>query len=198
MLTRDQKNQNSFNLFLNNYFNIILVFILALVLTAAYIIVIQPKYSAIMLALQSNIESQQKIYIEQQKKLNNLKVINSLYDKIAADDLTKFNEVLPNNYIKERLFGEIEEVITKNGFVVNSIGLEPAKVEEVIAGEPAPVVKTGEINIALSLSAVNYSGFKKLLRLLENNLRLFDIKEINFSPGDNSLELNLVTYYYNK
>ena len=191
MLTRDQRNQNSLNLFLNTYFNIILVFILALALTAAYIIVIQPKYEETMIAIQTNIEQQQRLLIEQQKKLNNLKVISELYSKIPTADLAKFNDVLPDSYVKERLFGELEEVISQNGFVVNSISLEDSAPDESVS-------KTGAISLNLSLSTVNYAGLKKVLRLLENNLRLFDVQEVSFSPGDNSLELVLATYYFNK
>lgn len=201
MLTRDQKNQNSLNLFLNNYFNVILVFVLALILMAAYLIVIKPKYTETMLLIQGNLEQQQRLYAEQQKKLNNLQVIASLYDKIPVSDLQKFNEVLPDNYIKERLFGELEEIITQNGFVVNSIALIKSDEADVSGAGTETMLngtKVGVVNLTISLSAVNYGGLKNLLRLLENNLRLFDITQVNFSPSGNAVELTISTYYYKK
>lgn len=196
MLTRDQKNQNSLNLFLNNYFNLILVFILALILLGAYLSFIKPKYQETKLLIQSNLEQQQRLYAEQVKKLNNLRVISDLYEKIPVADLDKFNEVLPDDYIKEALFGELEEIITQNGFVVNSISLSESGLsiedEEAVNDKE----KTGTLNINLSLSAVNYGGLKNLFRLLESNLRLFDVTEVNFSSGGNMVELVLSTYYY--
>lgn len=197
MLTRDQKNQNSFNLFLNTYFNIIAVFILSLVLTGAYLIVIQPKYQKTMAAIQANIEQQQTLLIEQQKNLTSLKIVSELYNKIPAGDLEKFNEVLPNNYIKERLFGELDEVISQSGFIVQSISLEKSSADNK-EGEEVTTEKTGTINLRLSVSAIDYAGLKRALRLLENNLRLFDIKELSFSAGGNAVDLVLATYYYNK
>lgn len=197
MLTRDQKNQNSFNLFLNTYFNIIAVFILSLVLTGAYLIVIQPKYQKTMAAIQANIEQQQTLLIEQQKNLTSLKIVSELYNKIPAGDLEKFNEVLPNNYIKERLFGELDEVISQSGFIVQSISLEKSSADNK-EGEEVTAEKTGTINLRLSVSAIDYAGLKRALRLLENNLRLFDIKELSFSAGGNAVDLVLATYYYNK
>ena len=197
MLTRDQKNQNSFNLFLNTYFNIIAVFILSLVLTGAYMIVIQPKYQKTMAAIQANIEQQQTLLIEQQKNLTSLKIVSELYNKIPAGDLEKFNEVLPNNYIKERLFGELDEVISQSGFIVQSISLEKSSADNK-EGEEVTAEKTGTINLRLSVSAIDYAGLKRALRLLENNLRLFDIKELSFSAGGNAVDLVLATYYYNK
>lgn len=210
MLTRDQKNQNSLNLFFNNYFNVILVFILALILTAAYIAVIKPKYHETMSAIQSNIEQQQRLYLEQQKKLNNLKIVSTLYDKIPPADLAKFNDVLPSSYIKERLFGELEEVISENGFIVNSIELEKIDAVAETAAEATTEVAAegttkatstaslGKIDLNLSLSVINYTNFKKLLRLLENNLRLLDITQVSFSPDGGAVDLTLSTYYYNK
>ncbi len=195
MLTRDQRNQNSLNLFLNTYFNIIVVFILSLVLTAAYLIIIQPKYEETMLAIQNNIEQQQRLLLEQQKNLASLKIISELYAKIPAGDLAKFDSVLPNNYIKERLFGELAEIINQSGFIVESIGLEQAAAAS-DAGESSD--KTGTVQLNLTISAIDYAGLKRALRLLENNLRLFDIKEISFSADGNSVDLKLATYYYNK
>lgn len=193
MLTRDQKNQNSLNLFLNTYFNVIVVFILSLALTAAYLTLIQPKYEETMLAIQNNIEQQQRLLIEQQKNLASLKVVSELYAKIPAADLAKFNGVLPDNYIKERLFGELEEIISQSGFIVDSISLEKD-----VPADGESVSKTGAVSLDLSISAIDYAGLKRALRLIENNLRLFDIKEVNFSADGNSVNLTLATYYYNK
>ncbi len=196
MLTRDQKNQNSLNLFLNNYFNLILVFVLALILLGAYLAFIKPKYQETKLLIQNNLEQQQRLYAEQVKKLNNLKVISDLYEKIPVSDLDKFNEVLPDDYVKEALFGELEEIITQNGFVVNSISLSDSGLSIENEKEANSKEKVGSLSISLSLSAINYNNLKNLLRLLESNLRLFDVTEVNFDPGGNGVELVLSTYYY--
>ena len=196
MLTRDQKNQNSLNLFLNNYFNLILVFVLALILLGAYLAFIKPKYQETKLLIQNNLEQQQRLYTEQVKKLNSLKVISDLYEKIPIADLDKFNEVLPDDYVKEALFGELEEIITQNGFVVNSISLSDSGLSIENEEEANSKEKVGSLSISLSLSAINYNNLKNLLRLLESNLRLFDVTEVNFDPGGNGVELILSTYYY--
>lgn len=196
MLTRDQKNQNSLNLFLNNYFNLILVFVLALILLGAYLAFIKPKYQETKLLIQNNLEQQQRLYAEQVKKLNNLKVISDLYEKIPIADLDKFSEVLPDDYVKEALFGELEEIITQNGFVVNSISLSDSGLSIANEEEANSKEKVGSLSISLSLSAINYNNLKNLLRLLESNLRLFDVTEVNFDPGGNGVELVLSTYYY--
>jgi len=198
MVAGAKKNQNGLNLFLNNYFNIIMVLVVIIVFIVSYIVVIKPKYDATMTAIESNNAQQQQLFDEQQKKLNNLKTISDLYNKIPATDLKKFNGVLPDVYVKEKLFGELDEIITKNGFLLNSIDI--AKDAAANPGEPVKEVSpnVGSIKITLSLSAVNYSGFKNLIKLLENNLRLFDITEVSFSPSSNSTTFTLTTYYFKK
>lgn len=196
-MTRDPKEKNSLNLFLNDYFNIIIVGIVLLALTLAYFLLIKPKYDLTMMAIKSNIEQQQRLYAEQVKKLNNLKAISSIYEKISPSDLKKFNGVLPDSYVRESLFGELEEIISQNGFVLNSVNI--SKEEDKEGGDSAgKSAKVGEIDIQLSISSIDYAGFKNLLRLIENNLRLFDVTNLSFSPGANTASLTLTTYYYKK
>lgn len=199
MNARGPKNKNALNLFLNNYFNIIMVFVVIIVLVISYFIIIKPKYDATMAAIKINIEQQQKIYNDQYKKLTSLKTVAELYKKISPTDLKKFEGVLPDNYVKERLFGELEEIITQSGFILDSVTIEkPAEADAAKEGKPLLPTKIGTINLQLSLSAIDYAGFKNLLKLLESNLRLFDVTNVTFSPEGNSATLTLSTYYYNK
>ncbi len=204
MNSGSQKNQNQLNQFLKDYFNIIILFLVIIILTVSYFLFIKPKYNETMLAIQSNISQQQKLYNEQKKKLESLKTISGLYNKISPSDLKKFNNVLPNDYVKESLFGELEEIISQSGLVIDSISInkegddvkKDAKQENkdsVASGVPD---KVSEINMEIALSAVNYSSFKNFLKVLENNLRLFDVKGLSFLPDSNSANLSLTTYYY--
>ncbi len=198
MITRGQKNQNSLNLFLNNYFNIIMVAVVIIVLAISYFIVIRPKYDATMNAIQANIEQQQRLYADQQKKLENLKTVSELYKKIPLADLKKFNGVLPDNYVKERLFGELEEIIRQNGFILNTVTINKEEDKKEGDATVPKSAKIGVVSLQISISAIDYAGFKNLLRLLENNLRLFDITNTSFSPSSNTANLSLSTYYYKK
>lgn len=204
MPIKNTKNQNATNIFLNDYFNIIIAFVVILILLIAYFAVIRPKYTETLDAIKINLEQQQRLYNSQQIKLNNLKAVADLYKKIPAADLKKFNSVLPDNYIKERLFGELEEIITQNGFILLSVNISDNQEDgqaaendkkDTLSSVPENI---GVINLELSVTAINYAGFKNLLRTLENNLRLFDVTNVSFSPGDNSASFVLSTYYYKK
>src|SRR5512138_2197453 len=101
MINRNPKNKNTFNLFLNRYFNILLVALVILVLALAYFFLLRPKFDKTLQAIQDNIASQQRLYLEQQNKLANLRTVAELYKKIPVADLDKFNKVLPDDYVKE-------------------------------------------------------------------------------------------------
>jgi len=193
MVNRSQKNQNSLNLFLNNYFSIIMVAIVIIILAVAYFVLLQPKFQQTKLAIQDNLEQQQRLYQEQQKKLADLQAIAALYKNINSTDLTKFNSILPDDYIKEKLFGELEEIITKHGFMISSISINP-QIDEIIVPGTSP--RLGFIDIQFSIETIDYAGFKNILKVLENNQRLFDIKQVDFSPSGSSADFLMTTYFY--
>jgi capsular polysaccharide biosynthesis protein len=201
--TQNNKAKNSFNLFLKNYFNFILAITLIVFLMAAYFFILAPKYSATTAAIKDSITEQQKLYNAQQKKLANYKDIASLYKKVSPADLKKFNNVLSDAYVKESLFGEIEDIVNQNGFIIDKISvLNPENKEKTKAASDAVVIAAptnlGEININLSLGTVDYAGFKNLVKIFENNLRLMDISQVNFSADSGTADLTLRTYYYKK
>lgn len=207
MVSRTLKSSNTLNAFLNEYFNALVAGVLILFLAAAYFLFLGPKFRETQDLIKTNTESQINLYRLSQKKLATLQAIVEIYKKIDPADLQKFNGILPEAYVKERLFGELEEIVASGGWLLKSVNIEapdpaaapsvvpPAGGAETVGGAVADK-NLGKINLMLSVSAIDYSGFKNLLRLLETNLRLFDVTQINLSPSGSSADLTLTTYYY--
>lgn len=211
MANRSTKNRDTLSLIWDKYFQVFLAGVLILSLILAYFLILGPKFQATQSALQANIDEQQSIYSGQQKKLANLKALVDLYKKIDMADLQKFNAVLPDKYIPERLYGELEEIVSRGGWLVTSVRImdpeDAAKqvkataVDEEGNSLPAAIQPTedarlGTINFEVNVSAIDYAGLKSLLRLLEKNLRLIDVQSVGFNPDGNSATLELTTYYY--
>ena len=204
---QDQVRQsiNQRNIFLNKYFNLILSFLLIIVLIFSYILIIKPKHNAARIIIKENLRNQQILFNQQQKKLDTLKIIYDTFSKISPDELTKFNSVLPYKYKQEQLFGEFEEIANKNGWILKSVNLSYP--DELPAGRVVPAISqdgnffgslnpnVGRIDINLSFIGLDYQGLKKLLSVLETNLRLFDVSQVSFSGGS-GVDLTLTTYYY--
>ncbi|MBN2854218.1 hypothetical protein JXK06_01645, partial [Patescibacteria group bacterium] len=174
-------------------------------LAFSYVLFIRPKHQLTESLIQENVVNQQLLFNQQQKKLDTLKIITDIYSKVSEEDLLKFNAVLPYQYKQEQLFGEFEEIANKNGWILKTVSLsypdelEPGQVpttisnEDFFAGSLNPNV--GRIEVNLNLAGLDYQAVKKLLAVMEENLRLFDVNQITFS-GASELNLNLTTYYY--
>lgn len=201
---KDKKIQqkNDVNIFFNEYFNVVAFLIAAVLFVFAYFIFLGPKLTLTTMAISDNIAAQKKLYGEQEKRLNELKTINKVYNEILPSDLGKFNQILPSDYVKESLFGELEEIVIKHGFILGSVTIEAD--EEVAESSDMPTLggaelldsRVGEIRIIATVNAIDYNGFKRLLKNIEASARLFDIENISYSQDSNSLDLEIITYYY--
>ncbi len=199
--------KNYINSLLNNYFNLFVVIFVSFLLFLSYFLLLKPKVDETTNAISENISSHEKLLQAEKEKLSNLQTALISYNKIDPIDLARVNGILPNEYNKEALYGELEEIIKQNGFILTGIDLSkegevatdekatPVKPEEVVKDKTSS--KIGTIDIDLKISSIDYAGLKNLLGVLENNLRLLDIKELSLSGGD-SVSLKLSTYYYKK
>ena len=215
MQDRVKQSINERNVFLNKYYNLILVILVLAFLIFSYLMIIGPKHEAAEILIKENVVNQQLLFNQQQKKLDTLKIIADIYSKVEPADLLKFNSVLPYQYKQEQLFGEFEEIVKKNGWILKTVSLsypdelEERRVvptplnegnldgellkEEVFFGSLNPNI--GRIEVNLELAGLDYQGIKKLLALIEENLRLFDVNQVTFS-GVSEVSLSLTTYYY--
>jgi len=207
MTNNNLAKKNSINTFLNKYFNLFVVVFVSFLLFFSYILILQPKVTETATAISENISSHQRLLTAEKTKLKNLKEAVAIYDNIDKVDLERVNRILPNDYNKELLFGELEELITRNGFIPTSIILNKED-GTTHSDTPAPVdqndqtikdsSKIGLINISLNIASVDYAGLKNLLEVLESNLRILDVKKVSLDGGGHAGTLELTTYYYKK
>jgi hypothetical protein len=206
-LKTQNNNHNNINVFLNANFNLAMVLIVLIFLSLAYFLIIKPKFEVTLVAIRDNIAQQEEFYRGQKQKLINLQAAAVLYNKIATADVIKLNTLLPSEYAKEKLFGELEDILTRQGLIVDNISLNKSGEDNESGAEPlaakddrllaiANSENIGIIQAELSLSAIDYAALKNLLPLLENHLQLIDVRSLNFSPADKTAEIIFDTYYF--
>ena len=81
------KQRNSFNLFLNEHFNWLVMAGMIFIFIFAYLFFIGPKLNITKSAIKDNMEAQQKLLLEQEKKLRDLKTMQEVYSEILRADL---------------------------------------------------------------------------------------------------------------
>lgn len=188
MLQSNLAKKNAVNNFLNDYFSFFVVIFVSFLLFISYFLILKPKVDITTAAISENISSNEKLLQAEKHKLQSLQAAIKAYDEVDPDDLARVNAILPDEYDKEALFGEIEEIINKNGFIVSSINLSQQEDDGL-----DPNNKIGVIDVSINVLSADYAGAKNLLNILESNLRMFDVKEL--SVGGSSATLKFSTYY---
>lgn len=202
-----KKKNTDLIIFINDNFNIAILFIVIIVLAFSYVLVIKPKFEATLISIKDSISQQEQFYFSQKQRLVDLKAAASLYGELDEESIDKVKLFLPDEYAKEKLFGELEDIISQQGVLVSAISLvkpgerEGDEIEPLAAKEKRFLDmpnsdKIGVIQIDISLAVIDYAGLKNLLTLLESHVQLLDIQSISFSPDKKTAQLQLFTYYF--
>lgn len=201
-----KNNANIINAFLNANFNIFIVIIVIGILLLGYSLVIKPKFDVTLRAIRDNIAQQEDFYQSQRQKLVDLQAAAALYRKISAEDIARVNAILPNEYAKEKLFGELEDIVMQRGLTISSLALTKAGEGDEANSPMTPRSErllnipgsehVGVISVEMSLASTDYAALKNLLPLLEQHLQLMDIKVLDFDPSGKTANLSIETYYF--
>ncbi len=196
----EQKNKyNNFNAILNDNFNLVIVAIVIILLFFSYLMVIRPKFESTLVAIKANIDQRELFYKTQKQKLVDLQEAVVLYRKISSDNIDKVNGVLPDEYAKERLFGEVEDILSQKGLILDSLSLTKAGEDDdepLVPRDKGLSLNVGIIKAEMSLSSIDYVALKNLLPLLEKQLRLIDVEDLSFDPSAETANLIFYTYYF--
>lgn len=182
-------NQKNLNSFFTKYYNLLIFLIAILIIVSGFFLLIQPKYKEIndrkKISNQGQLEAS---YLEKQVELNKFIKLKRAYNKISQTDKERIKTILPPNVEVEKLIAEIESIVLSNGLILSSLSIQPA--EGGLKGEATPV------GVSLTVVGADYTSFKNLLKAIESNLRLMDIKNLSYTEGKGGLNLNLTTYYF--
>lgn len=180
---------------------VILIFIV--ILAGGYFLLLQPKFATIK-GEESAIKEKEAEISSLSDKIKQLEKMKDRYEEIDKIDLDKIDSILPDTPGKDKLLSEMENLILKNGLLLTALQIEEVKETKKIAnpegGAGVPEKKdklanVGKIKISLDLAGTNYDSLKKILKAIENNLRLLDVAKIQFNPESNKTSLEVFAYY---
>ena len=186
MKEKKLQQKNNLNIFLNEHFSVIVFMVAVVIFLFAYVLVLAPKLKATTMLIGESIATQKKLYGEQEKRLNELKTIKKVYEEILPSDLSRFDQILPSEFIKESLFGDFEEIVLNHGLVLGEVNLEVALEEDAKPSEALPEGEgelegsqmplspnIGKVRAILGINSLDYTDFKRLLKSLESSSRLY-------------------------
>jgi hypothetical protein len=182
---------------LHKYFLFVALIIFVITIIIGYIFLIQPKYVAVSDKVKADEEQKTKELEDLTSYSDRLLKYRNEYNSISTDDKARIDGLIAGKYVPESVFAEMEKLIFSRGLILNSIDVSSqAKTSGANAGA-GQSSGVGETMIKLDITGVNYEGLKQLLAIMESNLRLLDVKKVSFSPGGNTAQLEIVSYYLN-
>lgn len=196
--------KNSINIFLNNYFNGIAFAFFIILLITGYFFLIRPKYAQITKNTDVSSAEEEAEYRKQADYLSQLRDLDKEFKSINPEDIEKISNILPYELSHEILFAQMEKIVTQNGYILTSLNINAGDAVKkksrsaeggAVAPEAAQIGAVKKLGLTMSIKGTDYSGFKKMLSALENNLRLMDINSLSFDPAENGINLEITTYY---
>ena len=200
---KDRQGSKYILIFYKYFYFISLVIFVAIVIVGLLVLII-PKYKIISGSLEVEDEEKRMEFDHLNKYLVELTKYKSSYAKISQEDIKRIDSMLPEMSDPEELFTEMESLVKRNGLFLNSIEIKPKteKNAKTAAKKASSQAESSldlpegieKIEISLDISGTNYKSMKNFLRTLENSLRFFDVHDLSFGQGSNTLSLNLTTY----
>lgn len=174
------------NNFLANYFILLVLFVVSVILYGGYTFVLAPKQEASEEEVGKITDEREQTYLSLKGELARLEELSLVFNSIEKKNIDKLEKILPKKIELEELMKQMEVIVIQNGLFLTSISVsEGAQLTNEI----------GTANISINIVGTSYTGFKTLLRTLENNLRLLDVTELSFSPDAKSTTLAITAYY---
>ncbi len=184
--------------YIKNFKSIVFLIILVIIIPSYYFL-IKPQYDNYKANQRkiSQLEKQRQLNIQQ--LLTNKKIITE-YEAINQLDKNKIDQILPQQPDLANLYINLEAIVQQSGLILENMTVEPVKVikKKVVFADDPKIKKNnqlGIIDINLAVSNVSYAKMKNFFKMLEMNIRLFDIEKFNFVPAEGNLDLNFKTYY---
>ena len=112
----------------------------------------------------------------------------------AASDITKLENVLPDNVNNIGLILDINNVAYRHGLTLSNLKLDPTTLSQgnvvAVVGSTGPI---GSLQLGFSVTT-DYNTFVAFLQDLEHSERLIDITNITFVTGSNGQTTYDITF----
>ncbi len=218
----NRRRSNAINKFLNLYFKYIAVFIIFVVLWGGFRFFIKPRFDEAMALSGTSTKQKKSEFITAYNKMEEYSNVLDEYSEVDKEKINKIIKMVPEEYSRDDLFTEITYFLIQNNYKIDNISVvnpmasesQPDLEADAPAGrrtttqaessvESAPHINyikalpsgIGSWFITVNLSNTDYPDLKRLLNLLESNLKLMDVFSVDFEPTSNTATISILTYY---
>ncbi len=222
-ILKERKRRNNTNKFLMSYFKYFLVVILFVILGLSFKFLLIPQYKEVMFASNNVLQEKKTEFIIQYQKLNDYENTINQFNAISFDDVDKIEKMIPNSYIRDDLFAEVTNFLQVNNYKVKNVEVssidqssdtinadlnlnrrsdsqnqkETTSTSSDLHKKQLALLPSdiGAWKVKVSVSGVDYFNLKKMLNILESNLKIIDIYYLDFQPINRIVTIDFLTYY---
>lgn len=161
--------------------NNLVIVILLLVFIGILFLLDLPTYNKVAFS-RNEVKTYENLLEERKGILAKVDQLKQVYED-RKDEINKISYLLPSGKDLPGLIVQFEALTSENGLVLEKLDFS----------------EDSKDDVSLSVSGT-YQSFKSFLRALELNIRLMDIKSINFSPSEDgglmfNFNIKLKVYY---
>lgn len=128
---------------------------------------------------------------EAEARLNIMKLHDQLLKSVPASDLERMEIALPTGPAIPELLVQMEGLSLESSMVDSSFTIETTKTGKATTPQNGPITTTA----SFQFNASTYDELKKVIAIMQKNLRLMDISGVNYDPSNGSVRVDLVMYY---
>ncbi len=209
MIISDHSWKNKFFSIIIRYFDYFILIFVFLFFTVMYNSYFKEYIIEIMSVHQERVNLEKRVYIEQSQYLNRLGEAKKNIDSFSGSDMNRIDEIVTNGEQRILLFYYLDNLIEDSGIKMTSVKFlsneRDVDIDELSEVLSVDMDKNREnhiknsikkLNIEMNVANVDYGKLKTLIRSIENNLRLIDIKSFNFSSfNEGGLKIYMTAYY---
>lgn len=152
------------------------------------------------------LEQKQDRLTEMQKFLSELKTMRDKYTQIDYNDIQRLETVLPKGFNKQKLFLQLEELVTQKGLTVSSIAFiehlaaasssTSRRNSQTVTDSSASTGGVEQVDISLTVQGVStYDSFKEFLTSIESFGPMLTLASVDYPVSSTALSITLTTYY---
>lgn len=192
------------------YFTFLVVLLFLVLLLCGYFFVLAPKNETITTSIKQEISDKEDNIKVLDNTIRNFTDYINAYNSIDDSALRRAAAILPEQSDEDALFLQMDHLMRKHGYKTTKIDIKkedsgkkeansrrktvaPSQAGEEEADKK--IAGVGRISINISVEGMDYEGFKRLLNIFENNLRLMDLVGISYNEGEDEYNFEISTYY---
>lgn len=165
---------------------------------------INPRYTEVIELKKQSAEYEQAL-VNANKLILKRDELAQKYNQFTPETVDKIQKMLPDSVDNIRLIIAIEQIANKYGMPLENPKYETATIADTKTGQPSTPAEANEpmkdydsFELGFTVTGT-YENFLKFLDDVEKNLRIVDIKAVDFSPKEGSksfkFQVTIDTYW---